>query len=149
MDDEMLRNRQSVVRRWTAATKKDGTAHRNPMHYNTLLYVALTVVTSLGCVHRPPDRSVRATVAGTVREPDAPRAVAGREVILVNVQTGRALHTQTNTSGGFTFLVRPGTCRVNVVLRDRELLSNSLPTIAVDAGDIKADADLVIAAHPR
>ena len=122
--------------------------HRFPVVYAALA-VGIAGAPALGCIHRTPNPSVRATISGNVREPDAPRAVAGREVVAFDAVTGRVRHTKTGSSGGFTFLVPPGTYRLNVILRGTEVLSNWPNPIVVDAGDMRADADLVIAADPR
>jgi Carboxypeptidase regulatory-like domain len=122
--------------------------HRHPAVYIAVA-IAIAGAPALGCVHRTPDPSVQATISGNVREPDAPRAVAGREVVAIDAVTGRVRQTKTGSSGGFTFVVPPGTYRLNVILRNPEVLSNWPNPIVVDAGDIRADADLVIAAHPR
>jgi hypothetical protein len=123
------------------------TDHR-PVVY-AVLAIGIAGTPALGCIHRSPNAGVRATISGNVREPDAPGDVAGREVVAVDAVTGRVRRTKTGSSGGFTFLVPPGTYRLNVMLRGSELLSNSPNPIVVEAGDIKADADLVIAAYPR
>jgi len=114
-----------------------------------LVVAALTAGTALGCIHRTSSPSASATISGTLHEPDAPSAVARRDVVAVNTVTGRSRRTRTNAGGGYTFLVPPGTYRLNVVLRNGEVLSNWPNPITVEAGSISADADLIIAAHPR
>jgi hypothetical protein len=115
----------------------------------TVLAAALIAVSDAGCVGRHVAGRVPATISGILHEPDAPGAVARRDVVAVNTATGRTFHTRTSGNGGYTMRVPPGTYRLNVVLRGREVLSTLPSPITVEAGDIKADADLVIAANPR
>jgi carboxypeptidase family protein len=121
---------------------------RYPVVYAALA-MAIAGAPALGCIHRTSNASARATISGNVREPDSPRAVAGREVVAVDAVTGRVRQTKTGAGGGFTFVVPPGTYRLNVTLTGTEVLSNRPNPVVVAAGDVKADADLVIAAHPR
>jgi hypothetical protein len=121
----------------------------NSYRFGCAFLAAALMASTLACVGQHVAGRVRATISGTLHEPDAVGAVARRDVVAVNTDTGRTFHTRTNRSGAYTFLVPAGTYRLDVVLRGKEVLSTRPSPIAVENGDIKADEDLVIAAFPR
>jgi hypothetical protein len=99
-------------------------------------------------LHGDPVPSARGTISGSLRAPGHERSTANREITIVDTATGRTFRTHTNDVGDYTVLVPPGTYRVNVVLRPREVLSTVPEPVAVGVGDVRADVNLIIAAAP-
>lgn len=87
------------------------------------------------------------TISGTVRGPTGTSAVEGRTVEVINVETGSRERTTTNNVGGFTFKVRPGKYRVELVLLDGEKLVKQPGVINVNRSDVDAHADFVIGSN--
>ena len=85
------------------------------------------------------------TISGTVRGPEGTSALDGRTVEVVNVQTNERQRTVTNNAGGFTFKVRPGKYRVELALREGEVLVKKPDVIDVNRSDVDAHADFVLA----
>ena len=86
------------------------------------------------------------TISGTVRGPEGTSAVEGREVTIINVQTGAREQVKTNNAGGFTFKVKPGRYRVELALLEGEVLVKKPGVINVNRSDVDAHADFVISA---
>lgn len=93
------------------------------------------------------------TISGTVRGPAGTSAIDGREVSVVNVDTGERQRTTTNNAGGFTFKVKPGKYRVELALLDGESLLKKPGVMDINRSDVDAHADFVVGArgkmHPR
>ena len=86
------------------------------------------------------------TISGTVRGPEGTSAIEGRDVAVVNVETGERQHTVTNNAGGFTFKVKPGKYRVELSLREGESFVKRPDVITVNRSDVDAHADFVVGA---
>jgi carboxypeptidase family protein len=93
------------------------------------------------------------TISGTVRGPAGTSAIDGHAVSVVNISTGERQSTTTINAGGFTFKVRPGKYRVELMLGDGETIVRQPSILDVNRSDIDAHADFVIdasrAARPR
>ena len=117
------------------------------------LFAALAGIITLAACHGGPvvDLSPKplqadGTISGTVRGPEGTSAIDGRQVDVVNVDTGERQHTATNSAGGFTFKVRPGKYRVELALRDGETLIKKPDVINVNRTDVDAHADFIVGA---
>jgi len=97
---------------------------------------------AIGPAERPP--TTDGTISGTVRGPEGTSSIAGRDVTVVNVDTGERQQTQTNNSGGFTFKVKPGKYRVEVAVIQGESILKRPGVMNVDRSDVDAHADFVI-----
>jgi hypothetical protein len=86
------------------------------------------------------------TISGTVRGPEGTSAIDGRAVEVINVDTGERQRATTNSAGGFTFKVKPGKYRVELVLQDGETLVKKPDVINVNRSDVDAHADFVLGA---
>jgi hypothetical protein len=86
------------------------------------------------------------TISGTVRGPGGTTAIEGRNVEVVNVDTGERQKVATNNTGGFTFKVKPGNYRVEVTLLDGETIVKKPDVIHVNRSDVDAHADFVLGA---
>ena len=93
------------------------------------------------------------TISGTVRGPEGTSAIDARDVAVVNVATGERSQVKTNNAGGFTFKVKPGEYRVELVLLPGEVLVKQPGVINVNRSDVDAHADFVVGtrrvARPR
>jgi len=86
------------------------------------------------------------TISGTVRGPEGTSAIEGRDVEVINVDTGERQHAVTNNAGGVTFKVKPGKYRVDVSLRDGETIIKKPDVINVNRSDVDAHADFIVGA---
>lgn len=84
------------------------------------------------------------TISGSVRGPEGTSSIEGRTVEVVDVSSGERQRTTTSNEGGFTFKVKPGKYRVEVVLREGESILKQPGVINVNRSDIDAHADFVI-----
>ena len=87
------------------------------------------------------------TISGTVRGPEGTSAIEGREVAVVNVETGAREVVKTNNAGGFSFKVKPGKYRVELTLIPGEVLVKQPGVINVNRSDVDAHADFVVGSH--
>ena len=124
------------------------------------LFVGLLTIVTLAACHpgpvvdlgpKPPQAD--GTISGIVRGPEGTSAIEGRDVEVVNVDTGEKQHTATNNAGGFTFKVKPGKYRVDLSVRDGETIIKKPGVIDVNRSDVDAHADFIVGAsrvsHPR
>jgi len=86
------------------------------------------------------------TISGTVRGPEGTSAIEGRNVEVINVETGERQRAATSNTGGFTFKVKPGNYRVEVTLLDGETLVKKPDVLHVNRSDVDAHADFVLGA---
>jgi len=86
------------------------------------------------------------TISGTVRGPEGTTAIEGRNVEVINVDTGERQRVATNNAGGFTFKVKPGNYRVELTLLDGEMFVKRPDVIHVNRSDVDAHADFVLGA---
>ena len=91
---------------------------------------------------RPPQAD--GTISGTVRGPEGTSPLDGRTVAVVNVDSGERQQTTTNSAGGFTFKVKPGKYRVELALRNGEVMVKRPSVIDVNRSDVDAHADFVL-----
>lgn len=84
------------------------------------------------------------TISGTVRGPEGASPLEGRIVAVVRVDNGERQQTATNSAGGFTFKVKPGKYRVELALRDGEVVVKRPSIISVNRSDVDAHADFVL-----
>jgi hypothetical protein len=89
-------------------------------------------------------QSMDGTISGTVRGPQGAAAIAGRQVEVIEVETGRRQHVTTNSAGGFTFKVKPGKYRVQVALVEGETILKEPGVMHVNRSDVDAHADFII-----
>ena len=84
------------------------------------------------------------TISGVVRGPEGTSPIAGREVAVINVDSGERQRATTNAAGGFTFKVRPGKYRVEVALVPGEVIVKRPGVMDVNRSDVDAHADFVL-----
>jgi hypothetical protein len=93
---------------------------------------------------RPP--TVDGTISGTVRGPEGTTSIVGRDVEVINVDTGERQKTTTGNAGGFTFKVKPGKYRVEVALVTGESVLKEPGVMNVNKSDVDAHADFILGA---
>lgn len=86
------------------------------------------------------------TISGIVRGPEGTTPVEGRNVEVINVETGERQRAATNNTGGFTFKVKPGNYRVELTVLDGEVVTKKPDVIHVNRSDVDAHADFVLSA---
>ena len=114
--------------------------------------MALTVLMSFAACRRAvpildtSPRPVQAdgTISGTVRGPEGTSPIDGRQVEVINVETGERQRATTNNAGGFTFKLKPGKYRVELALLEGETLVKKPGVLTLDRSDVDAHADFVI-----
>ncbi|MEX2662608.1 MAG: carboxypeptidase-like regulatory domain-containing protein [Vicinamibacterales bacterium] len=79
-----------------------------------------------------------------MRGPEGTSPIDGRIVSVVHVDSGERQQTTTNSGGGFTFEVKPGTYRVELALHDGEVMVQRPSVINVNRSDVDAHADFVL-----
>lgn len=84
------------------------------------------------------------TISGTVRGPEGTSSIVGRQVEVINVDTGERQRATTSNTGGFTFKVKPGKYRVEVTLTNGESILKQPGIMNVNKSDVDAHADFVI-----
>jgi hypothetical protein len=84
------------------------------------------------------------SITGTVRGPEGRSSVDGRAIEVVNIDSGERLRGSTNTTGGFSFRLKPGKYRMVLALRDGESLLREPGIIDVNRADAAVHADFVL-----
>ena len=116
-----------------------------------LLVSATALLLSLGChPSRPvldagPKPDVGGSISGTVTANDGATALGARKVSAINTATGARFDVSTTTTGGYTVRVPKGTYRLEVELRSGEALATQPDPTEVDAGDLDAGRNFVVA----
>lgn len=84
------------------------------------------------------------TISGNVRTTTGV-ALGGRRVSAIDVQASeRHYDATTSVSGGYTIKVPPGRYRLEVELRDSDVLATQPPQTNVTPGDVDEEYDFVI-----
>ena len=96
----------------------------------------------IGPGERPPTQD--GTISGTVRGPQGTTSIVGRQVEVINIDTGERQSTQTNDAGGFTFKVKPGKYRVEVAVLSGESVIKRPGVMQVNRSDVDAHADFIV-----
>jgi len=97
---------------------------------------------AIGPAERPPTQD--GTISGTVRGPEGTTSIVGRQVEVINVDTGERQRTKTNDAGGFTFKVKPGKYRVEVAVLSGESVIKGPGVMQVNRSDVDAHADFIV-----
>ena len=92
---------------------------------------------------KPPD--ARGTLSGVVRGPEGTSAVVGREVQIVNTETGARYTAKTSETGGFTIQVPAGKYRLELALRDGETLVKRPGIVDLNKSDLDTRIEFVLA----
>jgi hypothetical protein len=116
-----------------------------------LLVPVAALLLSLGChPNRPvvdpgPRPDVGGSISGTVTASDGAIALGARKVTAINTETGARFDVSTTTTGGYTVRVPKGRYRLEVELRGGETVATQPEATDVDAGDLDAGRNFVVA----
>jgi carboxypeptidase family protein len=116
-----------------------------------LLTPVVVLLLSLGCspggpvIDTGPRPDVGGSISGIVTANDGATALGARKVTAVNVETGARIDTSTTSTGGYTMRVPRGTYRLEVELRPGETLRTQPDSTEVNAGDLDAGRNFVVA----
>jgi hypothetical protein len=86
----------------------------------------------------------RETITGIVRGQDATSGIPGRDVEVIDVATGEKQRVTTAANGGFTVQLPKGRYRLELQLRDGELLTRRPGIVDLDRGDIDSDIEFIV-----
>jgi hypothetical protein len=88
----------------------------------------------------------RGTITGIIRGPEGRSPLAGRDVQVVNTETGARHQARTGGNGGFTIQVPAGKYRIDLPLKDGETLVKRPGIVNLATGDIDSHIEFVLAA---
>lgn len=90
-----------------------------------------------------PDQ-VGGTIAGLVRASDGATPLSARKVSAIDTESGVRFDVSTASNGGYTMKVPAGKYRLEVELRQGEILSMRPDSTQINPGDIDAGRDFVV-----
>lgn len=113
----------------------------------------LSVMTAVGChgavISTDPDLKVGGTIAGIVRATDGSMPLVTRKVTAIHAVSGARFETTTGVNGGYTIKVpQEGRYRIEVELRDGEVVSKGPEETVVNNGDLDPGRDFEITVAP-
>jgi hypothetical protein len=103
-----------------------------------------------GCAPRGPvaggvvPEGTGGTIAGTVSANDGTTALAARKVTAINTTTGARFEVSTASNGGYTMKVPSGMYRLEVELRNGEVVAKQPDATEVNVGDLDPDRNFVV-----
>jgi len=110
-------------------------------------------IAAVGChgavISAEPDRKVGGTIAGIVRATDGSVPLVTRKVTVTHVATGAKFETTTGVNGGYTIKVpEEGRYRIQVELRDGEVVAKGPEETVINNGDLDPGRDFEITVAP-
>ncbi len=87
---------------------------------------------------------VHGKISGTVRGPEGGTPVTGRTVEIVNVATGERRTAITSEAGGFSVDVPAGEYRLDLALRDGEMLVKRPDVVVLDQRDSASHVEFAV-----
>jgi len=108
---------------------------------------------AVGChgavISAEPDLKVGGTIAGIVRATDGSMPLVTRKVTVTNAASGAKFETTTGVNGGYTIKVpETGRYRIEVELRDGEVIAKGPDETVVNNGDLDPGRDFEITVAP-
>lgn len=88
------------------------------------------------------------TISGSVRAAGSSTPLPSRRVTAINTSTNAKYEASTNSAGGYTIQVPTGVYRLQVELRENEVIAEGPGELNVSRSDVDADRDFVIAVKP-
>lgn len=120
-----------------------------------LLIPSAALLLSLACspggpiIDTGPKPDVGGSISGIVTANGGATALSARLVTAVNVETGARFDVSTTSTGGYTVRVPRGTYRLELELRVGETLATRPDTTEINAGDLDAGRNFVVAVGAR
>lgn len=87
----------------------------------------------------------RSTLTGVIRASEGTRSLVGRDVQIVNMDTGARHTAQTGENGGFTIQLPAGKYQIDVPLRDGETVVKRPGVVRLDDGGVESRIEVVLA----
>jgi hypothetical protein len=94
----------------------------------------------------PKPADARGTLTGIVRGPEGTSPMAGRTVEIINEATAEKHTTETGANGGFTIQLPAGKYRLELPLKDGEMIAKRPGIIDLGRGDIDSHVEFILAA---
>lgn len=118
-----------------------------------LLTLGTLIVMAMGChgavISTEPDLRVGGTIAGIVRATDGSMPLVTRKVTAIHAVSGARFETTTGVNGGYTIKVpEEGRYRIEVELRDGEIIAKGPDETVVNNGDLDPGRDFEITVAP-
>jgi hypothetical protein len=113
------------------------------------LVLSLTAACREAVITTEPDLKAGGTIAGFVRASDGSTPLVSRTVTAINSQTGVRFQTTTGVNGGYTIKVPDqGKYRLEVELRDGEIVARGPEETDINNGDLDPGRDFEITVKP-
>src|SRR5688572_14038936 len=115
------------------------------------LLATAALLLSFGChpirpvLDAGPKPDVGGSISGTVTASNGAIALGARRVAAINVDTGARFDVSPTPAGGYTVRVPAGMSRLEVQRRSGETLATQPEATEVDAGDLDAGRNFVVA----
>jgi hypothetical protein len=122
-------------------------------HFHLIWLVAIALSVGTACAARGPvigrdgsASNVGGTISGSVRTL-GDEVLSARKVTAVNVSNGEKVETSTAANGGYTMKVAQGHYRLEVELRDGEVVASAPGEVHIGNSDLDASRNFVISAR--
>jgi len=142
-----MQRRTSACSQYTSATTPD------TCFLALILTLSALVFMAMGChgavISKDPDLKVGGTIAGIVRATDGSMPLVTRKVTAIHAVSGARFETTTGVNGGYTIKVpEEGRYRIEVELRDGEIVAKGPDETVVNNGDLDPGRDFEITVAP-
>ena len=142
-----MQRRTVACSQYTSGTRPDTCFVAFVLTLSALMFLAV------GChgavISTDPDLKVGGTIAGIVRATDGSMPLVTRKVTAIHAVSGARFETTTGVNGGYTIKVpEEGRYRIEVELRDGEVVAKGPDETVVNNGDLDPGRDFEITVAP-
>jgi hypothetical protein len=151
----------SACSQYTSAAQPDTcgpvrTRPRRGLEMRALLALILmlgSLIAAVGChgavISAEPELKVGGTIAGIVRATNGSVPLVTRKVTAIHAESGARFETTTGVNGGYTIKVpEEGRYRIEVELRDGEIVAKGPEETVINNGDLDPGRDFEITVAP-